>query len=384
MSLNVRSLTAENYRSLRSLHLPVERLSVFVGANGVGKTNLYRALQLLQGAAAGTLALDLAAEGGMDSAYWAGERRRGKPVQIRLGVGLGTGAMGGPSDFSYEVAIGFPLLAAPGVSATAAFPLEPQVKEELALYHRGPRRTKLLERHGPHLVARDEDGERVDFDADLMASETALGRLADPSRFPDLQMIRQTLADWRFYHDLRTDAGSPLRQPSLAAAAATLASDGSNLAAVFATLAHIRQDTFLLDQAVADAFPGARLEIPMPGRTATFGMVMPDYPKRVFEPFELSDGTLRFLGLAGALLAYRPPAFIALNEPEASLHPHLMEPLARMIVTASERTQVWVVTHSQTLAAAIERFGNVRPRSVIKADGATTIKGLKLGGFEEE
>ena len=84
------------------------------------------------------------------------------------------------------------------------------------------------------------------------------------------------------------------------------------------------------------------------------------------------------------MLAYRPPAFIALNEPEASLHPDLMEPLARMIVTASERTQVWVVTHSQPLAAAIERFGNVRPRSVIKADGATTIAGLKLGGFEEE
>src|SRR5438046_2641173 len=142
MSLFVRGLAIRNYRSVRNLRLPVERLSVFLGANGVGKTNLYRALQLLQGAAAGTLGSAIA-------------------------------------------------------------------------------------------------GERVDFDPDLMASETALGRLADPSRFPDLQLIRQTLLDWRFYHDLRTDPGSPLRQPALAVASPTLSSDGSNLAAVFATLAHI-------------------------------------------------------------------------------------------------------------------------------------------------
>jgi predicted ATPase len=43
------------YRSLRAIRFPVGRLTVFVGANGVGKTNLYRALQLLQAAAAGTL-----------------------------------------------------------------------------------------------------------------------------------------------------------------------------------------------------------------------------------------------------------------------------------------------------------------------------------------
>ena len=62
------------------------------------------------------------------------------------------------------------------------------------------------------------------------------------------------------------------------------------------------------------------------------------------------------LALAGALLAYRLPAFIALNEPEASLHPDLLEPLARLIVRASERTQVWLVTHSERLAAAIARM----------------------------
>ena len=91
---------------------------------------------------------------------------------------------------------------------------------------------------------------------------------------------------------------------------------------MFATLAHIRQDTVDLDRAIDDAFPGAKLVVPMPERTASFGLTMPEYPKRVFEAGELSDGTLRYLALAGALLGYRLPSFIALNEPEAACTPN--------------------------------------------------------------
>ena len=114
-------------------------------------------------------------------------------------------------------------------------------------------------------------------------------------------------------------------------------------------------------------------------------MVFPDYPKRLFEASELSDGTLRYLALAGALLALRLPAFIALNEPEASLHPDLLDPLARLIVRAAERTQIWLVTHSQILADAIAKHGGTKPRIVIKRDGETWIEGLRLAGdFDDE
>jgi predicted ATPase len=219
----------------------------------------------------------------------------------------------------------------------------------------------------------------------LLASETALGALQDPGRFPDIHALRREMLDWRFYHDMRTDRASPLRQPCLAVTTPTLASDAADLAAVFATLVHIREDTVELDRVIDDAFPGARLIVPPPGRTASFGMLMPDYPKRVFEASELSDGTLRYLGLAGALLGYRLPAFIALNEPETSLHPDLLEPLARMIMAASARTQIWVVTHSERLAAAFAAAGAVAPRTVIKRNGETWIEGLRLGGdFEQD
>ncbi len=80
-------------------------------------------------------------------------------------------------------------------------------------------------------------------------------------------------------------------------------------------------------------------------------------------------------------IACRP----ALNEPEASLHPDLMEPLAKLIVKAAERTQLWLVTHSTRLVDAVIATGTGKVRKVIKQNGATQIEGLKgWGEFEED
>jgi predicted ATPase len=389
-ALQICEVGAAGYRSLRNIRFPIGRLTVFVGANGVGKTNLYRALQLLQAAAAGALARELASEGGMESAFWAGKRISNRPVRIKLSVGFSKGRDGGSqAEFDYAVEAGlvqqYKIDVGLRIPTAAAFLLEPQIKEEVLTWHHGRRTVALLERKGPAAFARNEEGKREPLGIELLASETALGALQDPGRFPDIHALRREMLDWRFYHDMRTDRASPLRQPCLAVTTPTLASDAADLAAVFATLVHVRQDTVELDRMIDDAFPGAKLIVPEPGRTASFGMLMPDYPKRVFEASELSDGTLRYLGLAGALLGYRLPAFIALNEPETSLHPDLLEPLARMIIAASARTQIWVVTHSERLAAAFAAGGAVAPRTVIKRNGETWIEGLRLGGdFEQE
>jgi predicted ATPase len=381
MPLVVTQVRAAGYRSLRSIRFPIERLSVFKGANGTGKTNLYQALQLLQASAAGTLSHRLAAEGGMESALWAGPRKKHELAQISLMARFAPSANGDTDEdaFDYQVTVG---LAAPD---WAAFQLEPQVKEETLTFHHSARPMKLLERKGPHVVARDDKGLRVDVGVEPMASETALGSIAEPERFPDLELIRRTLLDWRFYHVLRTDRDSPLRRPCLAVTAPTLSSDGSNLAAVFATLVHIRQDSSGLQQMISDAFAAAQLVVPPPERTASFGMIFPEFRGRVFDASELSDGTLRYLALAGTLMAYRLPAFIALNEPETSLHPDLLAPLARLIVQASSRTQIWLVTHSEQLAASLKKHGGIKPYTVVKNGGETWIEGLKVvGDFDDD
>lgn len=382
MSLPVREFEAVGFRSLRAITYPMSDLDLFVGANGVGKTNLYRALELLQSAAANTLARDLASEGGLQSAMWAGPRRKSDVPRLRLAVGLGdpAGTRSGAVAYRYEISVGFPPR-----EASSTFEAEPQIKEEAVSYLGGPRPLRMVHRIGRSVTTRGEDGRPFENKMDLLDSETVLGRLQEPSRYPELEALRCTLLQWRFYHGLRTDAASPLRWPCAAVATPTLASNGTDLAAVFATLAYIREDTLDLDAAVEAAFPGARLIVPPPGRTASFGMSYPEFPQRVFEASELSDGTLRFLALAGALLAYRLPPFIALNEPEASLGPDLMEPLSRLIVRAAERTQVWVVTHSNRLADAVTTAGVGKVREVIKLDGATQILGLRRwGAFEGE
>ena len=67
---------------------------------------------------------------------------------------------------------------------------------------------------------------------------------------------------------------------------------------------------------------------------------------------ELSDGTLRYLLLVAALLTPDPPPLLVLNEPETSLHPDLLPPLARLVRSAAERSQVMVVSHSTRSSAS--------------------------------
>lgn len=377
MVLPVREFSAAGYRSLQRIHYPMSRLDVFVGANGVGKSNLYRGLELLHAAAANTLGSELARES-LSLAMWAGPTKGGGPRLIQLSAGFSE-----PNRletaYRYEVEVGYP---APGAAALGG---EPQIKTESLTYLAGKRRVRLMDRNGPSVMVRDPDGRAVELNVDLLASETALSRVQDPSHYPALDLVRRTLLQWRFYHDLRTDPDAPMRKPCTAVAAPTLASDGANLAAVFGTLALIRQDTIDLDRMIDRAFPGVTLEMAPADRRMSFALNYPDFPHRQFEPSELSDGTLRFLGLAGALMAYRLPPFVALNEPESSLHPDLMEPLAEMIVKAAERTQLWLVTHSERLAKAIEDTGEGAVRTVVKRNGATTIEGLTLlGTFRDD
>ncbi|WP_374058133.1 AAA family ATPase [Candidatus Pantoea persica] len=71
---------------------------------------------------------------------------------------------------------------------------------------------------------------------------------------------------------------------------------------------------------------------------------------RPLDSAEFSDGTLRFLCLVVALLSPRPPQFMALNEPEKSLHADLLPALLHLIAEASQFCQLWITSHSPHLA----------------------------------
>ncbi|MBD9374841.1 AAA family ATPase [Rhizobium sp. ARZ01] len=368
----LRSMLAENYRSLRSIRMDLGQVNLFVGANGTGKSNLYRSLQLVQAAVRGTFAQEVAAEGGMASVLWTGRRRPNEPIRIRLEAEL----------LDEERAITFRYRIEAGLRppAAAGFAFEPQINTEELAIQTGSRPVTMLKRAGPGIMVRNEAGRMEEHPEQALTSETALALLGDAGHYPEIGTFRRAVSQWRFFHGFRTDRESPLRQPCLAVTAPMLDEDGRNLAAVFATLTHIRQDTVDLDRAVADAFEGATLSVSEPGEFASFGLVFPQFPQRVFHPRELSDGQIRFLALAAALLSYRSPPLVALNEPEASLHPSMLPALAEMIAQAARSSQVWLVTHSELLAREVEQRCGTRAKRVIRNEGATCIEGMRLTG----
>lgn len=373
----LRSMFAENYRSLRSIRMDLAGVNLFIGENGVGKSNLYRALQLVQAAVRGTLAHEIAAEGGMASALWSGKRKSEKNFRIRFEVEVLDEERA--VTFRYRVEAGL----RPPIDA-AGFPFEPQVKAEELSVEMGSRPVTMMKRGGPGIMVRGTGGRMEEYPEKAMTSETAIALLGDAGHYPEVGAFRRMVEGWRFFHGFRTDRDSPLRRPCLAVTSPLLDQDGGNLAAVFATLRHTRGDTVDLDHAIAAAFGGARLSVPEPGEYAEFGLVFPDFPQRIFQPRELSDGQIRFLGLAGALMSYRQPPLIALNEPESSLHPDMLGPLADMIADAARSSQIWIVTHSEQLAAAVQDRCGTRPKRVIRKDGATWLEGMRLTGVVDE
>lgn len=373
--MQIRSMYAANYRSLKSIRMDMAGVNLFIGENGVGKSNLYRALQLVQAAVRGRLAHEIAHEGGMASVLWSGRTTGSGPVRIKLDVELLDEERA--LSFHYKVEAGLrPPLA-------AGFAFEPQIKEEELRVDAG-RPATMMKRKGALISVRNAVGRMEEYPEQALPSETAIALLGDAGHYPEIGTFRRAIDGWRFFHGFRTDRDSPLRSPCLAVTAPMLDEDGSNLAAVFATLFHTRQDTVDLDRAVADAFGGARLVVPEPEEFAEFSLVFPDFPKRQFSPRELSDGQMRFLALAGALLSYRKPRFIALNEPETSLHPDMLPALAEMIAQARADSQIWIVTHSELLAAEIQKRCGPRPKRVIRNDGATWIEGMRLTGVIDE
>ncbi len=361
-------LHVEGYRSIRNLRLDLGAANVVLGPNGSGKTNLYRSLYLLAEAAHGRFARALANEGGMPSALWAGARRKGL-AQVVVGATIDA--------FSYELACGLPQVGSlmwEGHGKPSRFTLDPRIKQESASFHDGKRSTPLLERKNATTWLRDADGARVTYPIALRDAESVLSQLQDPQRYPVIASLSAELRSWRFYHHFRTDHDSPLRHPQVGIQTPVLSPDGTDLAAALQTIREIG-DGEALNEELDRAFPGAALEIDVRDEEARFAvqMAMPGIA-RPLRAAELSDGTLRYLCLLAALLSPRPPTFLALNEPETSLHPDLLSPLAHLVARAAKTSQICLTTHAEPLASAIARLTGSPPIHLQKIEGETVVR----------
>lgn len=376
-------ISVARYRSLLDIHVPVAPLTIVTGANGCGKSNLHRALELLAHAAEGTLARRLAAEGGFASALWAGPPPRKEPVRLRVAARIGVPELDG--EMELEITLGLPRASlANGAygNGTSAFCSDPEVKEEvLRLHPRKGRAVLLVKRDHASVTARNAEGSLALWEGALDPAESALAQLRDPVAFPELAFLRDRIRAWRFYHEFRADAGSPLRAPATGVRTPALASDGSDLAAALATIDE-QGDGAALVEAVDAMMPRARLHLSDGGGMFEVQVEVPGL-RRPIRARELSDGQLRYLCLVAALLATRPPALRAFNEPEASIHPDMLPAIARLVHRAAAKGQLWITTHSPRFA---EQLASLGPTSVVrleKADGATRVAGQRLEDFAD-
>ncbi len=344
------TLAVKNYRSLLNIVVPLGPLNLITGANGTGKSNLYRSLRLLAETAQGGVINSLAREGGLESSYWAGpenlSRRmrsgevpvQGGPMNHRKRLRLGFAG----EDLGYSISLGLP------TPSDSAFALDPEIKRECIWA--GPAwraAAALVDRNGP--VVKIRDGRRWQvINQHMQGFDSLFSQVADARNTPEVIALRETIRGWRFYDHFRSDSDAPARQSQLGTRTPVLHHDGRDLVAALQTIRE-SGDPHALNAAISDAFPGASLDIVRydDGRFALqfrqHGLL------RTLTGAELSDGTLRYLLWIAALLTARPPSLMVLNEPETSLHPDLLPALARLIIKASEQTQVWVVSHANRL-----------------------------------
>jgi predicted ATPase len=376
------TLAFSNYRSLRDIVIPLRQLNVLTGPNGSGKSNVYRALRLLAETAQGRVIPSLAQEGGLQSTLWAGPESfsravmggdhpvqgttRKRPVSLRLGFA--------GDEFGYAIDLRLPS------PSSSAFAHDPEIKRECIWYGEVLRPAALLvDRRGPVVRTRAEDGEWNMISQNLSTFDSMMTHCADPRNAPEMLVLREQMRGWRFYDQFRTDLQAPARLPQIGTHTPVLSNDGGDLAAALQTIEEIGDRESLTDS-VKDAFPGASVSV-----TNTDGRFDVEMRQRgllrPLKAMELSDGTLRYLLWVAALLTPRPPGLLVLNEPETSLHPDLLPALARLVARAAERSQVLVVSHASRLIAALQEQAKYHSIVLEKEFGETKLSGSgKLNG----
>ena len=188
------------------------------------------------------------------------------------------------------------------------------------------------------------------------------------------------------YHFHDTSDSAPMRQSEIVEDNAYLREDGANIAPFLKALREDESEGVKSYRQIVDA---VRLVMPFfddftltpisfgPATKVklTWKQKGTDYP---FQPYHLSDGAIRFICLATALLQPKPPSTIIIDEPELGLHPQAIAILSDLIKSAASRTQVIIATQSPHL---VDQFAVNDIIVAKRKDGATVFGRLNENDY---
>ena len=188
---------------------------------------------------------------------------------------------------------------------------------------------------------------------------------AEPDRL-HINEIMLMAYNWRIYHFHDTSSTALMRKRCGASDYEYLRPDAANLAAFLFRLKHQAPASYEkirgVVRIVAPFFDDFRLERMIDSENQ---IQLEWYQKgsgNLFYPNQLSDGTLRFICLATALLQPELPPIMLFDEPELGLHPYALNLLAAMLQSAAVSSQIIVSTQSSMLLDEFE------PEDVVVVD----------------
>ncbi len=383
----IEKIAIRNYKSLEDVELELGPLTVLVGPNNSGKSNILDCLRLeSELVSEGPGAVH--ARGGFSSIVWNGQTKR--TISARI-TGYFSDDAVVPSSIRYEYALElvgsethFNVLAeslTAHFEASRARPDGPHEAMEKAIREAGPDGRKLLQFPGANPGMANlwnPDGSLAGGVAGKVGGP-CLTRFLAPEQYPVPECLAREIASWGFYNLVP----SHMKSPVPARKDLTVQSAGDNLSAVVHSIHSEHTEEFKeIESLLRTAVPEARqLLTALTEQGQTFVSIQEEHLNVRVPSMSMSDGTLRLLAHLAALYSPDRPPLMCFEEPENYVHPHLLELLANVLKTASNKTQVLITTHSPYFLNWFDIGSLV---VVSKAEGKTQLTRAKdIKGAEE-
>jgi len=323
-------LRIKNYKSLEDVTIPLRPLTVFVGPNNAGKSNILDCLLFLRELLE-LGAPSVSSRGGFRYIVWGGDLKR--QIEIELDAQLPD-----PSGEEHKVTYGVEIVGGPRHYA---------ISRELCSEHFDDQKRRLLEFpvEGERVGVWDASAGRVVYWGSLETGRRlCLSDCKDSARYPVLSTLAKAIRNWAFYNFVP----SRMEQPGPAKKDLRLQREGANISSVLHTFqsewgGHFTEVEELLKVAIPEV---ERLLTPLTEEGQTYLAIEErGFPLRI-PSWAMSDGTLRFLGQLAALLSPDSPSLACFEEPENCIHPGLLELVVDVFKSASRKIQLLVTTHS--------------------------------------